>query len=111
MWNAILGAPLELRRELLKISTPSWFIGRRYRKDGYRGAPPDAEEKLKEFRDEQVEAARRQSRAEETAASMEAARRERERWNAVRDMARQYRTRSIALKGLAVGGGGGGAVL
>ncbi|EEQ97677.1 cellular nucleic acid binding protein, putative [Perkinsus marinus ATCC 50983] len=75
--------------------------GRRYRKDGYRGAPPDAEEKLKEFRDGQVEAARRQLKAEETAASMEAARRERERWNAVRDMARQYRTRSIALKGLA----------
>ncbi|KAF4746187.1 hypothetical protein FOZ63_027414, partial [Perkinsus olseni] len=100
--TAMLEYMADGRRFINEPPTEKLDGGRQYRKDGYRGAPPDAEGRVKDFRDRQVEAARKQSAAEGAMAAAEASAREEERRAAVRDMARRHRDKAVALKGVAV---------
>ncbi|KAF4684317.1 hypothetical protein FOZ60_007978 [Perkinsus olseni] len=99
--EAMLEYMADGRRFINEPPTEKLDGGRRYRKDGYRGAPPDAEGRVKDFRDRQVEAARKQSAAEGAVAAAEAWAREEERRAAVRNMARRHRDKTVALKGVA----------
>ncbi|KAF4652509.1 hypothetical protein FOL46_009699 [Perkinsus olseni] len=101
--KAMLEYMADGRRFINEPPTEKLDGGRRYRKDGYRGAPPDAEGRVKDFRDRQAEAARKQSAAEGAVEAAEASAREEERRAAVRDMARRHRDKTVALKGVADG--------